>query len=88
MGEVNGGAPSIEDRLRRIAVLHLDVEADKVTKDADFIDNLGADSLDLVELTMACEEEFDVEIPDDDAEKFKTFGDAVAYVTERLKTPA
>jgi len=64
------------DRVKKIVVEHLGVEADKVTEDASFIDDLGADSLDIVELVMAFEEEFGVEIPDDAAEKIATVRDA------------
>lgn len=71
------------DRVAKIVVEHLGVEADKVTQDASFIDDLGADSLDIVELVMAFEEEFGVEIPDDDAaEKIATVGDATRYIDE------
>lgn len=59
---------------------HLGVEAEKVTEDASFIDDLGADSLDIVELVMAFEEEFGVEIPDDAAEKISTVNDAIEYI--------
>jgi len=71
-----------EERVKKIVVEHLGVEADKVTVDASFIDDLGADSLDIVELVMAFEEEFGVEIPDDAAEKITTVGDAVKYIEE------
>ena len=71
-----------EERVKKIVVEHLGVEADKVTMDASFIDDLGADSLDIVELVMAFEEEFGVEIPDDAAEKITTVGDAVKYIEE------
>jgi len=71
------------DRVKKIVVEHLDVEADKVTDKASFIDDLGADSLDNVELVMAFEEEFDIEIPDDAAEHIQTVGDAVKYIEER-----
>ena len=70
------------DRVAKIVVEHLGVEADKVTQDASFIDDLGADSLDIVELVMAFEEEFGVEIPDDAAEKITTVGDATSYIEE------
>jgi acyl carrier protein len=70
------------DRVKKIVVEHLGVEADKVTDDASFIDDLGADSLDIVELVMAFEEEFGVEIPDDAAEKIATVGDANTYIDE------
>jgi acyl carrier protein len=70
------------DRVKKIVVEHLGVEADKVTEDASFIDDLGADSLDIVELVMAFEEEFGVEIPDDAAEKIGTVKDAITYIDE------
>ena len=72
------------DRVKKIVVEHLGVEADKVTEEASFIDDLGADSLDNVELVMAFEEEFDIEIPDDAAEHIQTVGDAVKFIAERL----
>ena len=68
------------DRVKKIVVEHLGVEADKVTEDASFIDDLGADSLDIVELVMAFEEEFNVEIPDDAAETIVTVGDAIKFL--------
>jgi len=68
------------DRVKKIVVEHLGVEADKVTEDASFIDDLGADSLDIVELVMAFEEEFGIEIPDDAAETIQTVGDAVKFI--------
>lgn len=70
----------IADSIKRIVVEHLDVDAEKVTENASFIDDLGADSLDNVELVMAFEEEFDVEIPDDAAETIQTVGDAIKFV--------
>ena len=70
------------DRVKKIVVEHLGVEAEKVTEDASFIDDLGADSLDIVELVMAFEEEFNVEIPDDAAEKITTVKDAITYIDE------
>jgi len=72
----------ISDRLKKIVVEHLSVEEDKVIEGASFIDDLGADSLDTVELVMAFEEEFGIEIPDDAAETIQSFGDAVNYVTK------
>jgi acyl carrier protein len=72
------------DRVKKIVVEHLDVEDDKVVEKASFIDDLGADSLDNVELVMAFEEEFDVEIPDDAAETIQTVGDAVKFISEKL----
>ena len=68
------------DRVKKIVVEHLGVEGDKVTEEASFIDDLGADSLDIVELVMAFEEEFGVEIPDDAAEKITTVSDAIVYI--------
>ena len=68
------------DRVKKIVVEHLGVEAEKVTEEASFIDDLGADSLDIVELVMAFEEEFGVEIPDDAAEKINTVKDAIDYI--------
>ena len=73
----------IEDRVRKIVIEHLGVEADKVVDSASFIDDLGADSLDTVELVMAFEEEFGIEIPDDAAESIQTFGDAVKFISEK-----
>jgi len=70
------------DRVKKIVVAHLGVAAEKVTEDASFIDDLGADSLDIVELVMAFEEEFGVEIPDDAAEKISTVSDAIKYIEE------
>ena len=70
----------IAESIKKIVVEHLEVDADKVTENASFIDDLGADSLDNVELVMAFEEEFDVEIPDDAAETIQTVGDAIKFV--------
>ena len=70
------------DRVKKIVVEHLGVKPDKVTEDASFIDDLGADSLDIVELVMAFEEEFGVEIPDDAAEKITTVRDAIDYIDQ------
>ena len=72
----------IEGRVKKIVVEHLSIEEEKISESASFIDDLGADSLDTVELVMAFEEEFGVEIPDDAAETIQTFGDAVKYITE------
>ena len=72
----------IAERVKKIVVEHLGVDADKVVEGASFIDDLGADSLDTVELVMAFEEEFGVEIPDDAAEKINTVGDANKYIEE------
>ena len=72
----------IADRVKKIVVEHLGVEEDKVTEAASFIDDLGADSLDTVELVMAFEEEFGCEIPDDAAEKIVTVKDAIDFIQE------
>ena len=72
------------ERVRKIVIDHLDADPDKVTEKASFIDDLGADSLDNVELVMAFEEEFDIEIPDDAAEHIQTVGDAVKFIDEKL----
>ena len=71
---------SVEDKVRGIIVDQLGVDEKQVTSDAAFIDDLGADSLDTVELVMALEEEFDVEIPDEDAEKISKVQDAIDYI--------
>lgn len=71
---------SIAERVKKIVVEHLGVEEDKVTDTASFIDDLGADSLDTVELVMAFEEEFGCEIPDDAAEKILTVKDAISFI--------
>ncbi len=75
----------VEDRVRKIVVEHLGVEEDKVVESASFIDDLGADSLDTVELVMAFEEEFGIEIPDEDAEKITRVKEAVAYIESHSK---
>ena len=71
---------SIEEEVRSIIVDQLGVESDKVTADAKFIEDLGADSLDTVELVMAFEENFDIEVPDEEAEKLQSVADVVAYI--------
>ncbi len=70
----------LAERVKKIVVEHLSVEADKVTETASFMDDLNADSLDIVELVMAFEEEFEVEIPDDAAEKIATVKDAIDFI--------
>jgi acyl carrier protein len=70
----------VSDRVKKIVIEHLGVDAGKVAESASFIDDLGADSLDTVELVMAFEEEFSVEIPDDAAETILTVGDAVKFI--------
>jgi acyl carrier protein len=72
------------ERVRKIVIEHLDADPEKVTDKASFIDDLGADSLDNVELVMAFEEEFDIEIPDDAAETIQTVGDAVTFIDGKL----
>lgn len=74
---------ALEERVTALIVEQLGVSKDEVVAKASFIDDLGADSLDIVELVMSMEEEFDIEIPDEDAEKIQTIGDAVAYVEEK-----
>lgn len=76
---------SIEERVTDIVVEQLGLERDKVTAGSKFVDDLGADSLDTVELVMALEEEFEIEIPDEEAEKITTLRDAVAYVEAHAK---
>lgn len=75
---------SIYDQIRDIVVEQLDIEPEKVTPDASFVEDLGADSLDVVELLMKIEEELDIEIPDEDAEKITTVADAVEYIETHL----
>jgi acyl carrier protein len=81
-GRKGGGTPimPLEKRVKEIIVEQLGVEEEQVTPEASFIDDLGADSLDTVELIMAFEEDFDVEIPDEEAEKIITVKDAISYV--------
>jgi len=76
---------SVEDRVKSIIVEQLGVDAEEVTPEASFVEDLGADSLDTVELIMAFEEEFGVEISDDEAEKIKKVKDAVDYIDKRAK---
>jgi acyl carrier protein len=80
-----GKTTEIEARVKKIVVEHLGVKEDEVTTDASFVDDLGADSLDTVELVMALEEEFETEIPDEDAEKIVTIKDAVNYIVNRAE---
>ena len=74
---------TIEERVQAIIVEQLGVDEQEVTKTASFIEDLGADSLDTVELVMAFEEEFDIEIPDEDAEEIATVADAIRYIREK-----
>ncbi|MGF1509611.1 MAG: acyl carrier protein [Myxococcota bacterium] len=73
---------SIEDKVKAIIVEQLGISEDEVKPEASFIDDLGADSLDIVELVMAMEEEFEIEIPDEEAENIKTVGDATNYINQ------
>ena len=77
---------SVEEKVKKIIVEQLGVEESEVTSTASFVDDLGADSLDTVELVMAFEENFEIEIPDEDAEKISTVKDAVAYITDHVKS--
>ena len=74
---------AVEDKIKGIIAEQLGVKPEEVTPEASFIDDLGADSLDTVELIMALEEEFGIEIPDEDAEKMRTVGDAIRYVGQK-----
>lgn len=72
------------EQVRKVLVEQLGLDEESITMDSSFVDDLGADSLDIVELIMALEEEFDMEIPDEEAEKISTVGDAVNYIKERM----
>jgi acyl carrier protein len=78
----------IAGRVKKIVVEHLGVDEGKVSEGASFIDDLGADSLDTVELVMAFEEEFNIEIPDDAAEKIQTVGDAINFIKQHAANAA
>jgi acyl carrier protein len=78
-------AESAEAKVKEIIINELGVDPEKVTSDASFVEDLGADSLDTVELVMAFEEEFGVDIPDEDAEQMRTVGDAIAYLQEHME---
>ena len=75
---------SVEEKVKDIIVEELGVEREKLTSDASFMEDLGADSLDTVELVMAFEKEFDIDIPDEEAEKLRTVGDAMSYLHEKI----
>ena len=77
---------AVADKVKSIIVEQLGVDEEEVTPDASFVDDLGADSLDTVELVMAFEEEFSIEIPDDAAEKIQTVGDAIGFITSNAKS--
>ncbi len=76
---------TVEQQVKAIVAEQLGVKLEQVTSDASFVDDLGADSLDTVELVMALEEEFETEIPDEDAEKITTVQQAITYITDRRK---
>jgi acyl carrier protein len=76
---------AVPEKITEIIVEQLGVKPEEVTPEASFVDDLGADSLDTVELVMALEEEFGIEVPDEDAEKLTTVGDAVKYIEEKVK---
>jgi len=79
---------SIEERVKKIVIEQLGVKEDEVKPDSSFVDDLGADSLDTVELVMALEEEFNTEIPDEDAEKITTIQEAVTYINSHMQEAA
>ena len=79
-------AESVEAKVKEIIINELGVDAEKVTAEASFVEDLGADSLDTVELVMAFEEEFGIDIPDEDAEQMRTVGDAVKYLNENAES--
>lgn len=83
-----GSTAPVEEKVKSIIAEQLGVKPEEVTPQASFIDDLGADSLDTVELVMALEEEFGIEIPDGDAEKMSTVGDAIKYVQEKAASKA
>ncbi len=84
MGEEVKKPMAVEEKVKKIIVEQLGVEEDDVVPEAKFVDDLGADSLDTVELVMALEEAFDIEIPDEDAEKIQTVGRAMEYIKEKI----
>ncbi|HZO20557.1 MAG TPA: acyl carrier protein [Gemmatimonadaceae bacterium] len=77
--------PDLQDKVKDIIMEELGVEREKLTNEASFMEDLGADSLDTVELVMAFEKEFNIDIPDEDAEKMRTVGDAMNYLREKVK---
>jgi acyl carrier protein len=81
---IEGDMSNVEEKVKDIIVEELGVEREKLTSEASFMEDLGADSLDTVELVMAFEKEFDIDIPDEDAEKLRTVGDAMNYLHEKI----
>jgi acyl carrier protein len=84
MADEGRKATTVDERVKKIIAEQLGVEEDEVTPEASFVEDLGADSLDTVELVMALEEEFEIEIPDEDAEKILTVGKALDYIKEKV----
>ena len=84
MADEGRKATTVDERVKKIIAEQLGVEEDEVTPEASFVEDLGADSLDAVELVMALEEEFEIEIPDEDAEKILTVGKALDYIKEKV----
>jgi len=84
---LEGCRVSVEQRVIEIVCEHLAVSKETVTRSTSFIEDIGADSLDIVELVMELEEEFDIQIPDTDAEKIKTVGEAIDYIEKKPKSP-
>jgi acyl carrier protein len=82
--EVGKSMATVDERVKKIIAEQLGVEEEEVTSEAHFVEDLGADSLDTVELVMALEEEFEIEIPDEDAEKILTVGKALDYIKEKV----
>ena len=82
--EVSGAMSTVEERVKKVVEDQLSVNQDQITPEASFIDDLGADSLDTVELVMALEEEFGVEIPDEEAEKITKVGEAIDYINAHV----
>jgi acyl carrier protein len=82
---LGGGYMAVAEKVKKMIVEQLGVNESEVVPEAKFIDDLGADSLDIVELVMALEDEYSIEIPDEDAEKIETVGDAIRYIEEHIK---
>jgi acyl carrier protein len=83
--KLGGGYMAVAEKVKKMIVEQLGVNESEVVPEAKFIDDLGADSLDIVELVMALEDEYGIEIPDEDAEKIETVGDAIRYIEEHIK---